>query len=165
MLPQYSSIHNQDNEKQPLQEYSCPCAAANATTTVQCQHDHHQKRKPSKWTVITLGVLGFLFISHITDSHHYHYHYDSNDAPLSVKNNLYNDEENGQLLNDQGWGIHCFGSDYPNIPWDGKSVYDSPDHVKSLTLNHKRSSNNGFNVYSKVRNKKKQKRKLNEIKY
>ncbi|CAO3635319.1 unnamed protein product [Cunninghamella blakesleeana] len=140
MLPQYSSIPNQDNEKQAHHGYSCPCAAATATNFHQCQFQQQRKR-PSKWTIITLGVLGYLFISHISD-----YHCNQKNDELAVK---YHEETNDPLVNNQGWGFHCWGPDSPTIPWSGQAVYESSNPIKSLTLNHDRSSNSGYNIYSK----------------
>ncbi|CAO3610441.1 unnamed protein product [Cunninghamella echinulata] len=142
MLPQYSPISNQDSEKQPIQDYSCTCA----------NHPHHQcnnnnnnqKRRPSKWTMITLGALGLFFLGHMCDSHeNQHYHFNDDNIDVNIDSNGLNENQ----FTTQDWNIPCIGKNSPLIPWDGKTVYDSFDNIKGFTLNHVKNYGGFSGIY------------------
>ncbi|KAI9308769.1 hypothetical protein BJ944DRAFT_259647 [Cunninghamella echinulata] len=134
MLPQYSPISNQDSEKQPIKDYSCTCVNH---PHHQCNNNNNQKRRPSKWTIITLGALGLFFLGHMCDSHeNQHYHFNDDNIDVHIDSDGLSENQ----YTTQDWNIFCFGKNSPLIPWDGKIVYDSFDNIKDFTLNHVQNS-------------------------
>lgn len=172
---QYSSISNQnysDMEKQSLQgeynsyqqqqQHQCHCTRHNNL----CYIESNARRRPSKFALLTFGILGLIFMGHMFGSHCRDRrvgipigepsHEPSNDDSVFVPTEPYSTQKQQEstfttsLLNNNGNNnnhmdnnnIHSCLDKVLNIPWKGKSTYYVPDDVSGLKITEKYQHSN-----------------------